>query len=182
MSLSFFLFFLLVGVLVSLPAPAQAHGLGKEKVTHLHFYLHDVISGDKPTAVQIAQPNVTLGVQSATPFGTVFAINDPITSLPVINPTTIVGDAQGIYVSTGLEKLGLVMMVDFGFTHGKFNGSSFSVMSRNPVMEGTGREVAVVGGRGKFRFGRGSARLTTYYLNPANGDAIIEFNVTILHY
>lgn len=176
------LFFFLVGLLVSLPAPVHNHGLGKEKVTHLHFYLHDVISGDKPTAVQVAQPNVSLGAPSATPFGTLFAINDPITSLPKISPATIVGDAQGIYVSTGLDKLGLVMMLDFGFTCGKFNGSSFSVMSRNPVMEGTGREVAVVGGRGRFRFGRGSARLTTYYLNPTNGDAIIEFNVTILHY
>ncbi|KAF8393181.1 hypothetical protein HHK36_021422 [Tetracentron sinense] len=66
----------------------------------------------------------------------------------------------------------IVMYVDFGFTVGKYNGSSINVFSRNPDME-TDREIAVVGGRGKFRMARGHAKLKASYFNTTNGDAII---------
>ncbi|KAF8404439.1 hypothetical protein HHK36_009324 [Tetracentron sinense] len=75
----------------------------------------------------------------------------------------------------------IVMYVDFGFTTGKYNGSSISVFSRNPVME-TDREIAVVGGRGKFRMARGYAKLKASYFNATNGDAIIEYKMTVFHY
>ncbi|KAG6762960.1 hypothetical protein POTOM_033487 [Populus tomentosa] len=45
-----------------------------------------------------------------------------------------------------------------------FNGSSFAVFSRNPVWEGD-REVAVVGGRGKFRMAKGFAKINASFLN-----------------
>ncbi|OVA06294.1 Plant disease resistance response protein [Macleaya cordata] len=153
----------------------------KEKVTHLHFYLHDILSGDNPSAVLVAQSNRTSkDSKSATPFGSVYAIDDPLTEGP--EPTSkVIGNAQGTYVSTGRDKLSLVMSVDFGFMIGKFNGSSISVLSRNPVTEGH-RELAVVGGRGKFRLARGFAKLRTHYLNVTNGDAIIEYKVTVYHY
>ncbi|XP_058078139.1 dirigent protein 4 [Magnolia sinica] len=150
---------------------------GKEKVTHLHFYLHDIISGKKPSAVMVAHANTT--EKGPTPFGSVFAIDDLITEGP--EPTKVIGNAQGLYVSSGQDILSLVLVVDFGFTSGKYNGSSFSVLSRNPITE-VERELAVVGGRGKFRLARGFAHLKTYYLNITNGDAIIEYDVTLLHY
>ncbi|CAA7400998.1 unnamed protein product [Spirodela intermedia] len=71
------------------------------------------------------------------------------------------------------------MAVDFGFTTGKYNGSSFSAMSRNPFSSQT-REVAVVGGRGEFRLARGFAFITTRVLKGIN--IIVEYNVTLLHY
>ncbi|KAF8406580.1 hypothetical protein HHK36_008668 [Tetracentron sinense] len=156
------------------------HGLMKEKKTHLHFYLHDILSGKKPSAVMVAQANTTIGFKSATPFGSVYAIDDPLTQGP--EPTSkVIGNAQGLYVSSSQDTLSIVMYVDFGFTTGKYNGSSISVFSRNPVME-TDREIAVVGGRGKFRMARGYAKLKASYFNATNGDAIIEYKMTAFHY
>ncbi|KAF3434621.1 hypothetical protein FNV43_RR21706 [Rhamnella rubrinervis] len=154
----------------------------KERITKLHFFLFDILSGTKPTAVEVARANFAKGDKSPTPFSTVMAIDDPLREGPETT-SKVVGNAQGLYVSSSSEPgtLGLVMYVDFGFTTGKFNGSSFTVVSRNPVTEGD-RELAVVGGRGKFRLARGFAKLTTSYLNVTNGDAVIEYNVTLIHH
>ncbi|CAA7400999.1 unnamed protein product [Spirodela intermedia] len=149
--------------------------LGKEKVTHLHFFLHDSVTGKNPTAVQVASPNVTSFPFS---FGSVLVIDDVLTE-GVERSSRLVGNVQGIYAFTGLDKYSLIMAVDFAFTTGKYNGSSFSVMSRNPISEPR-RELAVVGGRGKFQLARGFAHLTTRFLQFP--DAIIEYNVTLFHY
>ncbi|KAJ6409891.1 hypothetical protein OIU84_009390 [Salix udensis] len=90
----------------------------KEKMTRLHFFLHDILSGKNPSAVKVAGSNRT--------------------------------------------------------EEGKFKGSSFSVFSRNPVTEAD-REVAVVGGRGKFRMAGGFAKVKTSYFNATTGDAILEY-------
>jgi hypothetical protein len=81
-----------------------------------------------------------------------------------------------------------VEYIDFSFTTGRFNGSSFGVFSRNPVWEGD-REVAVAGGRGKFRMANGFAKISASlkfrmangfakisasFLNATTGDAILE--------
>lgn len=155
----------------------------KEKITNLHFFLFDILSGSKPSAVEVARANIAKGDKSPTPFGTVFAIDDPIREGPDA-ASKVVGNAQGLYVSSSSEPgtLGLVMYVDFGFTTGKFNGSSFTVVSRNPISDKGERELAIVGGRGKFRLARGFAKLTTSYLNITNGDAVIEYHVTLIHY
>ncbi|XP_027357025.1 dirigent protein 4-like [Abrus precatorius] len=153
----------------------------KEKVTHLHFYLFDILSGNKPSAIEVARPNITIGAKLATPFGHVYAIDDELKEGPHAN-STVVGNARGLYLSASQDdKLTLVMYVDFGFTAGKFKGSSISVFSRNPVTEAK-RELAVVGGRGRFRMARGFARIKTHYFNATNGDAILEYRVTVLHY
>lgn len=158
-----------------------AHRL-KEKVTRLHFYLFDILSGNKPSAIEIARANRTTD-KSATPFGSLYAIDDPLREGPEAN-STVVGNAKGLYLSASQDpaNLTIVMYADFGFTTGKFKGSSFSVFSRNPVAESLEREVAVVGGRGKFRLARGFVWLKTHYLNATNGDAILESKVTLIHY
>ncbi|XP_062023813.1 dirigent protein 15-like [Rosa rugosa] len=154
----------------------------KEKVTQLHFYLFDILSGTKPSAVEIARPNVTTD-KSATPFGSLYAFDDHLREGPETN-SSIVGNAKGLYLSASQDPANftIVMYADFGFTTGKFKGSSFGVFSRNPVAESPEREVAVVGGRGKFRLARGFARVKTHYFNATNGDAILEYKATIIHY
>ncbi|MED6203626.1 hypothetical protein PIB30_001324 [Stylosanthes scabra] len=140
----------------------------KEKVTNLHFYLFDIHSGKNPTAIEISRPNKTAGAKLAThPFGHLFAIDDPLREGPHEN-STVIGNARGLYLlSSQGEDITLLMAVDFAFITGEFNGSSFSVLSRNPVTE-TRRELALVGGRGKFRLARGFAKLRTHYLNTQN--------------
>ncbi|XP_057966597.1 dirigent protein 4-like [Malania oleifera] len=155
-----------------------------EKITHLHFFLHDILSGANPGAVEVARPaNTTRGGEEAnpTPFGHFYAINDPLTEGPEAT-SKVVGNAQGMYLSSGRDTLSLVMYVDFGFTTGWLNGSSISVFSRNPITEPNLRELAVVGGRGKLRMARGFAKVRTSYLNTTNGDAILEYFVTVFHY
>ncbi|KAF9676133.1 hypothetical protein SADUNF_Sadunf09G0106500 [Salix dunnii] len=149
----------------------------KEKVTRLHFFLHDILSGKNPSAVKVAGSNRTEGDKSPTPFGSVYAIDDPLKEGPEPDSNTI-GNAQGLYLSSSQDysKFTIVMGVDFGFTEGKFKGSSFSVFSRNPVTEAD-REVAVVGGRGKFRMARGFAKVKTSYFNATTGDAILEYKM-----
>lgn len=155
------------------------------KKTHLRFFVHDTLSGKNPSVVQIAGPATSKPKPNdPTPFGTLFALDDLLTEGPELT-SKVVGNAQGMYLSSNQGKdLTLVMYIDLGFTTGKFNGSSLSVFSRNPVYEGAQggrREMAVVGGRGKFRYAKGVVFVTTNYLNVTNGDAILEYNVEVVH-
>ncbi|KAL8459802.1 hypothetical protein ACS0TY_030889 [Phlomoides rotata] len=153
-------------------------GLKREKLSHLHFYFHDIVSGRKPTVEHVAHSAVTNS--SATAFGMVAIMDDPLTVGPSMS-SQIVGRAQGMYASADLTNLGLLMVFNFAFTHGKFNGSTLSVLGRNAVFSAV-REMPVVGGSGVFRFARGYAQARTHDLNLKNGDAVVEYNVYVFHY
>ncbi|KAK6778173.1 hypothetical protein RDI58_024891 [Solanum bulbocastanum] len=150
----------------------------KQKVTKFHFYFHDIVSGKNPTAVQIAQANMT--TKSPTFFGFVAMADDPLTVGPEPN-STIVGRAQGIYGAADQNESGLLMTLNFVFTTGKYNGSTLSVLGRNPVFHKY-REMPIVGGSGVFRLAQGIATAKTYWINMTSGDAIVEYNVMVLHY
>ncbi|KAK8567993.1 hypothetical protein V6N12_006560 [Hibiscus sabdariffa] len=150
-----------------------------EKVTQLHFFT--IRSVAKTPAVLVAHPNFTTAFNNTPiPFGSVFPTDDPLTVGPNLT-SGVIGNAQGLWASTGQDVLSLVVYWDFGFTQGKFNGSSFSVFSREPITQ-TERELAVVGGRGKFRMAKGFAKLKTYFADFSTADAIVECNVTLIHY
>nr|DAD27661.1 TPA_asm: hypothetical protein HUJ06_029129 [Nelumbo nucifera] len=60
---SFFFFFLFSNVAASSKSyrfsettETESMGLKREKITHLHFYFHDIPSGRNPTAIQIVKP------------------------------------------------------------------------------------------------------------------------------
>ncbi|XP_057494796.1 dirigent protein 22-like [Actinidia eriantha] len=150
----------------------------KEKLTKLCFYFHDTLSGKTPTAVRVAQANTTS--ISPTLFGVIYMMDDPLTAGPEPN-STIVGRAQGLYGSAGMEDLGLLMTMNLVFTAGKFNGSSLSVLGRNPALEQY-REMPVVGGSGVFRLSRGIATAKTHWFDYTTGDAIVEYQVLVIHY
>ncbi|KAF5961921.1 hypothetical protein HYC85_003130 [Camellia sinensis] len=133
----------------------------KEKLTKLNFYLHDTLSGKNPTAIKVAQANITF--KSPTLFGLINMIDDPLTVGPEPNSTEV-GRAQGFYGSAGLDKLGLIMTMNLYFTTGKYNGSTLSVVGRNSVME-LYREMPIIGGSGVFRLARGIVTAKTYFLN-----------------
>ncbi|GAV80542.1 Dirigent domain-containing protein [Cephalotus follicularis] len=172
---------------IAMTAPAHSHYSftsvpnvsPTEKVTNLHFFYHDSLTGKNPTGVLVAKPNNS--DPSLAPFGAVFAVNDPLTVGPELT-SEVIGNARGIYVSSAVkpEQPMVMMYLDFGFTSGEFNGSSISMFSRNPVQEKE-RELAVVGGRGKFRMARGYALLNTFFVDP-KGAVIVEYTVTVFHY
>ncbi|KAL7204633.1 hypothetical protein ACSBR2_017669 [Camellia fascicularis] len=116
-----------------------------EKTTHLHFYFHDIVSGKNPTAVRIA------GAEdgSVMGFGTTFMMNDPLTEGPESN-SKLVGRAQGMYALASEKNIPeLLMVVYYEFEQGIYNGSSISILGRNPVYNDV-REMPIVGGSGVF--------------------------------
>nr|XP_043608853.1 dirigent protein 22-like [Erigeron canadensis] len=148
------------------------------KTTHLHFYLHDLLSGSSPTAMRVAQSNIT--DTSPTNFGFIAMADDKLTSGPEPN-STVVGQAQGIYGSACLSEAGLLMTMNLVFTGADYNGSTLSLLGRNAVFHPY-REMPIVGGSGVFRMAKGIATAKTYYFNLTTGDAVVEYNVMVVHY
>ncbi|KAI3855828.1 hypothetical protein MKX03_017617 [Papaver bracteatum] len=152
------------------------YAMGPEKMTKLRFYFHDIVVGDNPTAIRIAEAPGTNS--SPTFFGALVMIDDPLTEGPDIN-SRLVGRAQGLYGLSGQNEISLFMGMSLVFTaNGKFNGSTISVVSRNPVTH-TEREFAIVGGTGYFQFARGFISAKTY--NGTGPNPIVEYNCTIVH-
>ncbi|XP_030518398.2 dirigent protein 22-like [Rhodamnia argentea] len=153
-------------------------GLRKEKLSHLHFYFHDIVSGRNPTAVRVAEAQMTN--TSTTLFGAVVMIDDPLTEGPEMSSKEV-GRAQGIYALASQHDVGLLMVQNYVFTEGKYNGSTLSVLGRNAVFSEV-REMPIVGGSRLFRFARGYAQARTHWLDLQTGDAVVEYNVYVFHY
>ncbi|KAI3407247.1 Dirigent protein [Psidium guajava] len=153
-------------------------GLKKEKLSHLHFYFHDIVSGRNPTAVRVAEAQMTNS--SATGFGAVVMIDDPLTEGPEMSSKEV-GRAQGIYALASQKDASLLMVQNYVFTEGKYNGSTLSVLGRNAVFSGV-RELPIVGGSGLFRFARGYAKAKTRTFDLKTGDTVVEYNVYVFHY
>ncbi|BAT85371.1 hypothetical protein VIGAN_04291000 [Vigna angularis var. angularis] len=153
-------------------------GLKKEKLSHLHFFFHDIVSGPNPTAVRVAEAPSTNS--SSTLFGFIAMIDDPLTVGPEPG-SKLVGKAQGVYGSAAQQETGLLMVMNFVFTEGKYNGSTLSLLGRNAVFSAV-REMPIVGGSGAFRFARGYAQAKTHTFDLKTGDAVVEYNVYVFHY
>ncbi|KGN54087.1 dirigent protein 19 [Cucumis sativus] len=152
-------------------------GLRKEKLSHFRFYWHDVLTGKYPTSIQIVPPASNT---SMTGFGLVNMIDNPLTETP--DPKSkLWGRAQGLYASASQDQFGLLMAMNFAFVSGKYNGSSLTIFGRNPFLEKV-REMPVIGGSGLFRFARGYAKATTNKVDFKTGDAVVEYNIYVLHY
>ncbi|KAI4297734.1 hypothetical protein L6164_037606 [Bauhinia variegata] len=150
---------------------------GKQSKTTLKFFFHDTLSGKNPTAIRVAQP--LQPYQSSTFFGVMMMTDDPltVTSDP---KSKLVGRAQGFYGSAGQEEIALLMAMSLSFTDGVYNGSTISVLGKNPIMNPV-RELPVVAGTGLFRMARGYAIANTRWYDATTGDAIVAYNVTLFH-
>ncbi|KAE9447359.1 hypothetical protein C3L33_20740, partial [Rhododendron williamsianum] len=153
-------------------------GQMKEKVTKIHFYLHNTVSGNNISAVEVAQANITS--QSPTNFGSIYVVDDPLTVGPELN-STILGRGQGMNAYAGLQEVDMQLTRNFVFTSGKYNGSTLSVSAQDPILH-TYREMPIVGGSGVFRLARGIATAQTYSVNTTSSNAVIEFHVIVIHY
>ncbi|XP_054817219.1 dirigent protein 22-like [Prosopis cineraria] len=144
-----------------------------QKTTHLHFFFHDTLDGKNPSAVRIISPE-------KSNFGTTFMTDDPLTEGPELT-SKLVGRAQGMYASASQHDVVLLMVMNYAFIEGIYRGSSLSVLGRNPPMEDV-REMPIVGGSGLFRFARGYALAHTLWFDPKSGSAVVEYNVTVIHF
>ncbi|XP_027351069.1 dirigent protein 22-like [Abrus precatorius] len=163
-------------------SPASV-GFHEEKLSHLHFYFHDIVIGPNRTSVTVAEP-LKGKSNSSLPFGTVVTIENQLTVGPEPESESV-GKAQGLYVSSSREgpemEAGLTMAMTFAFTEGKYKGSSLSVLGRN-VINYPVREMPILGGTGDFRFARGFAQAKTHAFDHTTGDAIEEYDVFVFHY
>nr|GFA76563.1 dirigent protein 21-like [Tanacetum cinerariifolium]GFA76570.1 dirigent protein 21-like [Tanacetum cinerariifolium] len=151
---------------------------GKQNLTHLHFFFHDVVAGPNATAIRVAEAPITNTSISA--FGLVAIFDNLLTVGPERNSTRV-GRAQGMYASADFKEFSFMMVQNYVFDDERFNGSSLSILGRNPILSAV-REFPVVGGSGVFRFASGYAEARTYFFNVTSGDAIVEYDVYVLHY
>ncbi|XP_062017463.1 dirigent protein 22-like [Rosa rugosa] len=156
----------------------ELFGLKKEKLTHFRLYWHDVVDGPNPSAVTIVQPPSN---SSQTRFGLIRMFDNALTQGP--EPSSkLLGRAQGFYGSASQEDISLLMAQNFAFVQGKYNGSTITLMGRNSILNKV-RELSVIGGSGLFRYARGYALATTQSFNASKSDdAIVEYNIYVLHY
>ncbi|KAM3695557.1 hypothetical protein ACJW31_07G141700 [Castanea mollissima] len=153
--------------------------------SRLNFYFHDTLSGKNPSAVEVAEASITK--KSPTLFGLLNIFDDPLTEGP--EPTSKrVGRGQGLYGSAGQQEVDLLMAMNLVFTTGKFNGRSITILGRNAVLHPIrempiigGTETPIVGGIGLFRIARGYAIAQMHWFDLTTGDAIVGYNVTVVH-
>ncbi|KAK1435203.1 hypothetical protein QVD17_00964 [Tagetes erecta] len=150
------------------------------KLTRFQFYWHDIQSGSNPTSINIVKPVAASRMNASTGFGVVNMIDDPLTFKPE-NGSKMLGRAQGFYGMVSQEEYVLLMGMTFVFTVGRYSGSTLTVLGRNAVFQKV-REMPVIGGTGLFRFARGYVQLTTHSVNMQTRDAIVRYNVCVLHY
>ncbi|VVB01389.1 unnamed protein product [Arabis nemorensis] len=148
----------------------------KEKLTHLLFYWHDSVQGRNPTAVRIKQP-----VSNSTMFGSMTMMDDPLTT-DVYRNSTVVGQAQGFYAGAAQGEISYLVVMNFAFKTGEYNGSTIAILGRDPVLSSKVREMPIIGGSGIFRLARGYVEARTKLSNPKVGVAIVEYNCYVLHY
>ncbi|KAL3508168.1 hypothetical protein ACH5RR_033550 [Cinchona calisaya] len=150
----------------------------KPKETNLVFYVHDNFSGYDTSAMTVAGKNGP--TTSVLEFGTLVAVDDPVTEGPDPRSKEI-GRAQGLYINSQLDGKGLHMVFSVIFTEGEYKGSTLEIQGADPfsVKE---REYSIVSGTGYFRFVRGYGIMTTEFLDVPNLRAILKHNVTLMHY
>ncbi|XP_041993539.1 dirigent protein 22-like [Salvia splendens] len=149
----------------------------KEKLATLHFYFHDTVASENPSAVTVAEANAT---KYPTNFGLIRMMDNPLTVGPEID-SKIIGRARGVYGGASIEDIDLLMTLNYVFTEGEYNGSTLSVLAHNPILDEY-REMAIVGGTGVFRLARGIATARTTWFNMTSQDAVVEYHVMVLYY
>ncbi|KAK4437661.1 Dirigent protein 11 [Sesamum alatum] len=148
---------------------------GHHKTAKLHFYVQDLLKGENQTVHEVARAEITSN--SATSFGSVRVLDNPMTAGPDINSTPV-GRFQGLVTSADLEILSFVMNINFVFTAGRFRGSTISISGMNQVMSDR-RELPVIGGTGAFRFARGYVITTTYSADMEKGYNVLEYTIYV---
>jgi hypothetical protein len=132
----------------------------KSKMTYLHFYLHEQVSGDNATETAVAFGGNNT-VNSAIPFG-LTAVFDYLMTETNESSSTQVGKAQGLLSVSSMSENSVTMVCNFLFTEGKYNGSTLAVLAQNNLYLKE-RELPIIGGTGLFRYARGYIKTNTVY-------------------
>ncbi|KAG6530645.1 pterocarpan synthase 1-like [Zingiber officinale] len=144
-----------------------------DSITHLHFFLHE--NDNRPNATAITVVNSTTSDPGG--FGSIGIFDDEIREGSSID-SKLIGRAQGMAPEVSLSEMAWLVLIDFVFTDGEYNGSSLMVVGRATI--GRPVERSIIGGTGKFRMARGYTINTLLSSAPA-GRFIAEYDAYIVH-
>ncbi|KAG0497082.1 hypothetical protein HPP92_001773 [Vanilla planifolia] len=174
-------FFALLVLLIP-AARSSAEGFPKdpEQRSHIHFFIHDKISGPNATAIKVGtNPNPPRS-ETGLDFASVFVVDDLMTVGP--DPSSrAVGRARGFYTVSSLSGSDLYFSVHAVFTDGIYKGGTLAVVARDAILEPI-RELPIVGGTGVFRLARGFAFMKTHAFDTKTGNAVLEVDAYVLHH
>lgn len=164
---------LLLAIFILPSQSNHADGLTQTKLT---VYFQNRPSGPKATAVAIAGiPGQAWGFGN---FGTAFSTDASMTE-GLDKSSAQIGRGQGIMVTTAKDGSSLTLLLSIVFTNKEYNGSTLQLQGADHQFENR-REVAVVGGTGKFRFARGYATFEAFRVGKSH--VVSRCNVTVEHY
>ncbi|KAG6526839.1 pterocarpan synthase 1-like [Zingiber officinale] len=141
--------------------------------THLHFFIHENVN--RPNATAITVVNSTTSNPGG--FGSIGIFDDEIREGSSID-SKLIGRAQGMAPEVSLSEMAWLLLIDFVFTDGEYNGSSLMVVGR-ATLGGT-IERSIIGGTGKFRMARGYT-INTFLSGAPEGRLIDECDAYIVH-
>ncbi|KAL3509804.1 hypothetical protein ACH5RR_029205 [Cinchona calisaya] len=153
--------------------------LGEFKETSMTIYFQDQFGGPNATVAQIL-PEYIGGHLSFKKFGAIFCTDDLVTEGFDVSSAQV-ARAQGMYLTSALDGSNTHVLVSIVFNNGEYKGSTLEIQGASAQFERV-REVAVVGGTGKFRFARGYLTFETIHINVEANLAVIQCNITVLHY
>ncbi|CAN6196627.1 unnamed protein product [Urochloa humidicola] len=142
--------------------------------THLSFFMHDIVSGSNPTAVKVIKgPGSTTAPTLGMAFGDTTVVDDVLTETSSATSSEV-GRMQGIYMLSSQSGAALMVCANLLLTSGDHNGSTIAVLGRDDTAADV-RELAVVGGTGKYRLATGYVLWKTSSMSGA--DATVKLDV-----
>ncbi|KAG6492391.1 dirigent protein 1-like [Zingiber officinale] len=164
-------------LLLSGPAPSTASSYN-EKLTHLHFFFHEIYGGPNASTITVVNPPNS---SSYTALGSI-GVGENYLREGAEPGSTLLGRAHELAVAASLgTPTAYLSLFNFIFTAGEYNGSSVSIFGRAVLTEVMDR--AIIGGSGKFRMARGYT-ISKLVNRTVAGDVIylvVEYDAYIYH-
>ncbi|CAN6222127.1 unnamed protein product [Urochloa humidicola] len=168
------LILLAVFLAISPPPACVLAADAADGTTHLSFFMHDIVSGSNPTAVKVIKgPGSTTAPNLGMAFGDTTVIDDALTDTTSATSSEV-GRMQGIYMLSSQSGAALMVCANLLLTSGDHNGSTIAVLGRDDTAADV-RELAVVGGTGKYRLATGYVLWKTSSMSGA--DATVKLDV-----
>lgn len=133
-------------------------------LTKLQIYIHADFKtdSDNQTVYQVATAKITS--QSSSNFGRILVIDNPLTTGP--DPgSKFLGRYEGTNAYSDFNEAAANMNMNIIFSGGEYDGSTISILGRQPVNDKV-RVLSVIGGTRVFRLAKGVLLASTYSTDP----------------
>ncbi|KAJ1273349.1 hypothetical protein BS78_06G273100 [Paspalum vaginatum] len=129
--------------------PLILMGVAEKKLTHFHFYFHEVpVGAPNATSVLVASQH-----KDGSTFGDIRVFDNALREGP--DPASkLIGRARGLGARASVDGTGALTTIDFVFTdYGKYSGSTLATVGH--FIRSDTVERSIVGGTGVLQFARG---------------------------